>query len=543
MNLTKNSFSTRVHSFKIKLTQHFSVRLVVLVFTLTFLLLLTPIKLEIIPHFLGLHTALEAFCIVVSLMIFVTLFVLRDCSTNQLYKVFGIPFLGVAIFDLLHTFSYEGLPNLVTENSPQKSICFWLAARFLEAIAFSFFVLSVRKKRVFKFHPAIIYAIVFILIAVVTYSVLFFPDSVPSFIDEHSRINSLKISLELLLLVLHLSLGFLLLYSKGNSTNTARNYYLTTASFVLVASGLCFITFIKFHDSVIFWGHLLKVVAYFCIFRACLQTELLEPYLQLVQLNQELLKQNEQIRMIRNHLSRLERLSIVGLNVSSIVHDLNNMLAVADFTARKILQLATERESTANIKAYSEKLIQSLDKSQGLQKLILSQAHSTPVEESIIHFDIVFDSFVPFLKVLAGKSNSFVTDIDRNLPVRGSQLGLEQILMNLVVNARDAMTDKPGELCISAKNVDVTEPLQTIDGFIPSGKYLMIAVKDQGTGIQPEIVKKVFEPLFTTKDSSKGTGLGLSTVLEIVKKWNGFISLHTEVNRGTEFRIYFSVPT
>jgi CheY-like chemotaxis protein len=119
----------------------------------------------------------------------------------------------------------------------------------------------------------------------------------------------------------------------------------------------------------------------------------------------------------------------------------------------------------------------------------------------------------------------------------GDATQLHQVLMNLCVNARDAMPDG-GVLGICAENIYIDENYARMNIEAKVGRYLVITVSDTGTGIPHEIIDRIFDPFFTTKKQGKGTGLGLSTALAIVKSHGGFINVYSEVNRGTTFKIY-----
>src|SRR5205085_10745196 len=120
-------------------------------------------------------------------------------------------------------------------------------------------------------------------------------------------------------------------------------------------------------------------------------------------------------------------------------------------------------------------------------------------------------------------------------PLMGDATQLHQVMVNLGVNARDAMPDG-GIITLSAENLVIDEKQATAE--IKAGFYVVIKVTDTGTGIPREILDKIFEPFFTTKETGKGTGLGLATVLGIVKSHGGFVQVQTEVNKGTTFLIY-----
>ena len=136
------------------------------------------------------------------------------------------------------------------------------------------------------------------------------------------------------------------------------------------------------------------------------------------------------------------------------------------------------------------------------------------------------------------KSIEVLTDVSRNLwTVSGNATQLHQVLINLCVNARDAMPNG-GTLLISAENlvIDANYTQYHIDAQV--GPYIVITVTDTGTGISREIINRIFEPFFTTKELGKGTGLGLSTVIGIVRSHDGFVNVYSEVGQGTQFKVY-----
>ena len=137
------------------------------------------------------------------------------------------------------------------------------------------------------------------------------------------------------------------------------------------------------------------------------------------------------------------------------------------------------------------------------------------------------------------KTIEFKSDIPGMLwPLLGDATQLHQVLLNLCVNARDAMSPRGGSLKVSCENIDVTEQIVSVNPGATVGPHICFSVTDTGSGMTPEVMEKIFNPFFTTKEQGKGTGLGLATVIGIVKGHKGFLSLQSEIGVGTTFKIH-----
>jgi two-component system cell cycle sensor histidine kinase/response regulator CckA len=158
--------------------------------------------------------------------------------------------------------------------------------------------------------------------------------------------------------------------------------------------------------------------------------------------------------------------------------------------------------------------------------------------------DVVAD-ISQMLRRLIGEKIQLVVTHDRDLgPVRADPTQLEQVIVNLAVNARDAMQsrgDGSGRLTLATRRINASDVRAMRSEIIPAGEYTALIVEDTGGGIPPEHLGKIFEPFFTTKEHGKGTGLGLSTVYGIVKQSGGFIFADSEVGKGTRFTVYLPV--
>ena len=183
----------------------------------------------------------------------------------------------------------------------------------------------------------------------------------------------------------------------------------------------------------------------------------------------------------------------------------------------------------------------SANRGAAMVKHILAFARGVKSQGQHIPLSHLVKEMVKIVQDTFPKSILISTKVEKKLwNVCGDTTEFYQVLLNLCVNARDAMP-RGGELTLTVANVTSQQEIQSVSAAIPPGNYVVLSVADTGTGIPPEVLPRIFEPLFSTKPPDKGTGLGLSTVAGIVKKHNGFIQLHSEVGKGTEFKIYLPV--
>jgi PAS domain S-box-containing protein len=238
-------------------------------------------------------------------------------------------------------------------------------------------------------------------------------------------------------------------------------------------------------------------------------------------------------KALESQLLRAQRMLSIEKLAGSVVHDLNNVLspmlmAVHDFQ-RKYSDHETQRLLEAwRINAEHAGL---------LVTQLLTFARGIKGERTSIQLDYIVRQTVEILSYAFPESISVSIMIAPDLwTIIGSPTHLYQVVMNLCVNARDAMPDG-GTLKIEAENVVVDEVHSSTHPDAKPGKYVVIKVSDTGTGIPPEIREKIFEPFFTTKHEN-GTGLGLATVLMIVKNHKGFVEVSSQLDQGTQFRIH-----
>jgi PAS domain S-box-containing protein len=231
---------------------------------------------------------------------------------------------------------------------------------------------------------------------------------------------------------------------------------------------------------------------------------------------------------------RAQRLESIGTLASGIAHDLNNVLAPILMTAQLLETQLHDQRSQRLLPI----LVTNAKRGAALVKQVLSFARGVEGTCTILQIKHLVAEIRQIVKETFPKSIEIYTDIPSNLwTVSGDATQLHQVLMNLCVNARDAMLNG-GTLKICAENLFIDEHYARMHLEAKVGPYIVITVADTGTGIPPEIVERIFEPFFTTKELGKGTGLGLSTVMGIIKSHGGFITVYSEMGRGTAFKVY-----
>ncbi|MBE9191324.1 response regulator [Gloeocapsopsis crepidinum LEGE 06123] len=231
---------------------------------------------------------------------------------------------------------------------------------------------------------------------------------------------------------------------------------------------------------------------------------------------------------------RAQRMESLGTLASGIAHDLNNILAPILMTAQ-LLETQVHDERSQRLLPI---LIANAKRGAALVKQVLSFAKGLEGKRSILQLRHIISEIKQITKETFPKSIEICIDVPQTLwTISGDATQLHQILMNLCVNARDAMLEG-GTLTISAENLEVDQSYVRKHLDAKVGSYVVLSVADTGCGIPPEVMDRIFEPFFTTKGIGKGTGLGLSTVIGIVKSHGGFVNVESEIGKGTQFKIY-----
>ena len=241
-------------------------------------------------------------------------------------------------------------------------------------------------------------------------------------------------------------------------------------------------------------------------------------------------------KLLESQFLRIQRLESLGTLASGIAHDLNNMLtpilAISQLLPLKLSNV--DKTSSEMLKILEANAKRGAD----LVKQVLSFARGNEGKRTVLQVKHILKDIEQFAKGTFPKSITIERNFPQNLwTVSGDATQLHQVFMNLVVNARDAMTEG-GILSIEAENKFIDESYARMNIEAKVGSYVLVTISDTGIGISPQIIDRIFDPFFTTKEVGKGTGLGLSTVLGIIKNHGGFIEVSSEIAKSTQFRVY-----
>ena len=253
-----------------------------------------------------------------------------------------------------------------------------------------------------------------------------------------------------------------------------------------------------------------------------------------------LLKDNSEEAKLKRQVAQATKMQVVGQLAGGVAHDFNNILTAIIGHCDLMLMRHTpgdiDYDDIQQVKSNS-------NRAAGLTRQLLAFSRQQTLRPQVLQLPDVVSEVSHLLKRLLGETVQLVVKHGRNLgPIRADPGQLEQVIINLAVNARDAMAPKGGgTVTIQTYPVKADQVAELGSDILPIADYSALSVSDTGTGIPPSVLGKIFEPFFTTKEVGKGTGLGLSTVYGIVKQSGGFIFADSKVDEGAQFVIYLPV--
>jgi signal transduction histidine kinase len=239
-------------------------------------------------------------------------------------------------------------------------------------------------------------------------------------------------------------------------------------------------------------------------------------------------------KRMESQFLRAQRMESIGTLAGGIAHDLNNVLSPI-LMAIDMLRLKTTDESS---KKWLDVLRTNAERGGNMVRQVLSFARGVEGERVALQPKHLIKEIVKILRETLPKSIEISFRLSDDLwIISADATQMHQVLMNLCVNARDAMPEG-GSISIKAENVFVDENYARMHIEAQPGRFVVINVSDNGPGMTQEVQSRIFEPFFTTKEMTKGTGLGLSTALTIVKSHGGFINVYSELHKGSQFAVY-----
>jgi PAS domain S-box-containing protein len=259
----------------------------------------------------------------------------------------------------------------------------------------------------------------------------------------------------------------------------------------------------------------------------------------LLEINGFLIDETER-RKSERYFRQSQKMEAIGRLAGGIAHDFNNLLGIILGCSSLILERA---DSTGATRQDAQEILEASKHASALTRQLLAFSRKQVLQPKVLKLNQIIEDTDKMLRRLIGEDVEMKTILDPNLlQVKADASQMEQVILNLCVNARDAMPNG-GSITIETSNVTADEVFAAQHLPMQPGRYACLSVSDTGTGMSKEVLSHIFEPFFTTKGPDKGTGLGLSTVYGIVKQSGGHISAYSEPGQGTRFLVYIPATT
>ncbi|MGQ9653782.1 MAG: PAS domain S-box protein, partial [Thermodesulfobacteriota bacterium] len=246
-------------------------------------------------------------------------------------------------------------------------------------------------------------------------------------------------------------------------------------------------------------------------------------------------KTEDEMNALQEQFRQAQKMEAIGRLAGGVAHDFNNLLTVIKGTAQ--LSLYGLRQADPLRKNFEE-IMAAADRAAALTRQLLAFSRRQVMEVKVIDINQLVQDLDKMLRRIIGEDIELVTFLQEGIGmVKADPRQIEQAIVNIAVNARDAMPEG-GKLTIETANVDLDEEYARLHAGVQPGPYVMFSISDTGAGMSADVKERVFDPFFTTKEPGKGTGLGLSTTYGIVKQSNGHIWVYSEPGKGTTFKVY-----
>jgi PAS domain S-box-containing protein len=242
-----------------------------------------------------------------------------------------------------------------------------------------------------------------------------------------------------------------------------------------------------------------------------------------------------ELKQLEQQVIHAQKMEALGRLAGGVAHDFNNLLTIINGYSQLLLERV---EPQGPVHDQLDQILKAGERAASLTRQLLAFSRKQILQPQVVDLNAVVSDTDKMLRRLIGEEIELSTVLRPDLGrVKVDPAQIEQVIMNLAINARDAMP-RGGKLTIETANVDLDEAYARAHTEVRPGAYVMLALSDNGCGMDAETQARIFEPFFTTKEIGNGTGLGLSTVYGIIKQTGGHVSVYSEVGRGTTFKVY-----